>query len=140
MNYKDVLTLLAAGYTKAEISQMDDISPAAPTAGDDKPQASLLSPAAPAGDPPDQRVLQSSSDTSQPIQPAEGSVPAPQSAGEEAAAHQDPTQQILQQLTEMVRSVQANNRGLAEMGAEIIEPRQLAINTLKSLGGLPDNN
>lgn len=131
MTYKEVLTLLAAGYTKAEISQMDDISPAAPTAGDDKPQASILSPAAPAGDPPDQ---QSSSETSQPIQPAEGTVPAPQSAGEGAG---DQIAQLQQMISALITEVQNGNRDNAEMGARIIDPHASAIDTLRSISSIP---
>lgn len=112
MTYADILILLKAGYTKTEIEAMDQPEQAAPAA---EPETQ---PAAPA-----------------PEAPAEEQTPAAQ-----PDAPQDPTQQILMQLTELVKSVQANNRSMAEMGAEIIEPRQQAINTLKSLGGIPDNN
>lgn len=69
---------------------------------------------------------------------AEPAAPAPEAPAEEPPA--DPTQQVLTQITELIKVVQANNRGNAEMGAEIIEPHQQALSTLRSLGGLPDNN
>lgn len=68
----------------------------------------------------------------QPEPAAEAPAPEP-----EAAAPEDPTQQILHQLTELIKSVQANNRGAAEMGASIIDPQQAAINTLGALAGIP---
>ena len=69
--------------------------------------------------------------------------PAPEAPAEEQApeaqpaAPADPTQQILQQLTELVRSVQAQNRGAAEIKGNIIEPGAQAMDTLRSLGGIP---
>lgn len=125
MTYADILILLKAGYTKDEINNME--APA-------DPQALLLSPGA-VVQPSGAAASESSSSESLPQE----SVPAPE-VGDPEPAPQDPTQQILMQLTELVKSVQANNRSMAEMGAEIIEPRQQAINTLKSLGGIPDNN
>lgn len=120
MKSTDVLTLLNAGFTREEILAMD-AEPEAASASDHS--SDLLSADTPSVSPSSQ--------------PAEA---VPSSPAVEQEGPQDPTQQILQQLTELVKSVQANNRSQAEMGAEIIEPRQQAINTLKSLGGLPDNN
>ncbi len=71
-------------------------------------------------------------------QPAD---PAPEAPAEEQAPEAqppaDPTQQILQQLTELVRSMQAQNLGAAEIKGNIIEPGAQAMDTLRSLGGIP---
>lgn len=145
MDYKDILTLLNAGYTKAEIDQMTASSPATPTAGEDNAQqASLLSPAGGADVPssliPQQSAQRSSSlssDQSQPIQPAEEKVPAPQPAGEGSAAQ---IEQLQQMISSLISQVQQGNRDSAEMGAKIIDPHQSAIETLRSLSNIPINN
>lgn len=111
MTYADILTLLRAGYTKDEIDAME--SPEAPAA---QPETQQADPA--------------------PETPAEEQTPDPQPAAPEAAPA-DPTQQILQQLTELVKSVQAQNRGAAEIRGNIIEPGAQAMDTLRSLGGIP---
>lgn len=107
MTYADILILLKAGYTKDEISAMDDPEQAAPETEQETQQAA-----------PTQEA------------PAEEQAPAEQPAA-------DPTQQILQQLTELVRSVQAQNLGAAEIKGNIIEPGAQAMDTLRSLGGIP---
>lgn len=119
MKSSDVLTLLNAGFTREEILAMD-AEPEAASASDHS--SDLLSADTPSVSP-----------SSQPDE----AVPSSPAVEQETA--QDPTQQILQQLTELVRSVQANNRSSAEMGAEIIEPKQQALSTLRSLGGIPEN-
>ena len=109
MTYADILILLKAGYTKDEISAMDDPEQAAPETEQETQQAA-----------PAQEA------------PAEEQAPA-----EQPAPAADPTQQILQQLTELVRSVQAQNLGAAEIKGNIIEPGAQAMDTLRSLGGIP---
>lgn len=107
MTYADIIIMLKAGYTKEEIEAMDQ-------------------PSDPAAQPETQPVDQA------PEAPAEEQAPEAQ-----PAAPADPTQQILQQLTELVRSVQAQNRGAAEIKGNIIEPGAQAMDTLRSLGGIP---
>lgn len=109
MTYGDILTLLRAGYTKEEIDAMKD----GPSPTDPAPTDPE-----PAADP----------------QPAEDPQPAAQ-----PETPPDPTQQVLSQITELIKAVQANNRSSADMGAEIIEPKQQALSTLRSLGGIPEN-
>lgn len=115
MTYADILILLRAGYTKAEIDALQ--------ADDAAPEAAAQTPAA---DPVPAAPAQADDQT-----PAEDPQPV-----EQPATPPDPTQQVLQQITELVRAVQANNRSSAEMGA-IIDPQQSAIDTLGALGGLP---
>lgn len=111
MTYADIIIMLKAGYTKEEIEAMDQ--PSDPAAQPETQQADPA-PEAPAEEQPPE---------AQPAAPAE--------------APADPTQQILQQLTELVRSVQAQNRGAAEIRGNIIEPGAQAMDTLRSLGGIP---
>lgn len=113
MTYADILILLKAGYTKDEIDAMEKPEQAAPAV---EPEAQQAAPA--------------------PEAPAEEQAPeVRQAAPTEAPA--DPTQQILHQLTELVRSVQAQNLGAAEIKGNIIEPGAQAMDTLRSLGGIP---
>lgn len=107
MTYADIIIMLKAGYTKEEIDAMDQ-------------------PSDPAAQPETQPADQA------PEAPSEEQAPEAQ-----PAAPADPTQQILQQLTELVRSVQAQNRGAAEIKGNIIEPGAQAMDTLRSLGGIP---
>jgi hypothetical protein len=114
MTYADIIIMLKAGYTKEEIEAMDQTE--APAA---QPETQPANPA--------------------PEAPAEEQAPEAQPAAPAAPAEApaDPTQQILQQLTELVRSVQAQNRGAAEIRGNIIEPGAQAMDTLRSLGGIP---
>lgn len=114
MTYADIIIMLKAGYTKEEIEALDQ--PAAPAA----------QPATQQADPAPEAPAEEQAPEAQPAAPA-----AP------AEAPADPTQQILQQLTELVRSVQAQNRGAAEIKGNIIEPGAQAMDTLRSLGGIP---
>lgn len=120
MTYADILTLLRAGYTKDEIDAME--VPADPAA---QPETQPADPA-PEAPAPEQAP------EAQPADPAPEAQPA---AKPETPA--DPTQQILHQLTELVRSVQAQNREAAEIKGNIIEPGAQAMDTLRSLGGIP---
>jgi len=115
MTYADIIIMLKAGYTKEEIDAMDQ--PSDPAA---QPETQPADPA--------------------PEAPSEEQAPEAQPAAKaeaQPAAPADPTQQILQQLTELVRSVQAQNRGAAEIKGNIIEPGAQAMDTLRSLGGIP---
>lgn len=111
MTYADIIIMLKAGYTKEEIEAMDQ--PSDPAA---QPETQPADPA--------------------PEAPAEEQPPEAQPAAP-AEAPADPTQQILHQLTELVKSVQAQNRGAAEIKGNIIEPGAQAMDTLRSLGGIP---
>ena len=119
MTYADILILLRAGYTKAEIDalQADDAAPAADVQE-------------PAADPVPPAPAQADDQT-----PAVDPQPA-----EQPATPPDPTQQVLQQITELVRAVQANNRSSAEMVGAIIDPHESAINTLRSLNNIPNDH
>lgn len=121
MTYKEILTLLQAGYTKDEINSMD-------TGDTDTPDHSTSSiPAA----------IESPSILSQPSSQSGEAVPSSPAVEPEPAAPADPTQQILEKLTELVRSVQSNNRENADMGGKIIDPHESAINTLRSISDIP---
>jgi hypothetical protein len=116
MTYADIIIMLKAGYTKEEIEAMDQPEQAAPEA---QPETQPADPA--------------------PEAPAEEQAPEaqPEAPAAPAEAPADPTQKILQQLTELVRSVQAQNRGAAEIRGNIIEPGAQAMDTLRSLGDIP---
>lgn len=112
MTYADIIIMLKAGYTKDEINAMEQPEQAA------QPEAQQAAPA--------------------PEAPAEEQAPEAQPAAP-AETPADSTQQILQQLTELVKSVQAQNRGAAEIRGNIIEPGAQAMDTLRSWGGIPDD-
>lgn len=118
MTYADIIIMLKAGYTKEEIETMDQPE-AQPEAQPETQQA----------DPAPEAPSQEQAPEAQPAAQAEAEA--------QPAAPADPTQQILQQLTELVRSVQAQNRGAAEIKGNIIEPGAQAMDTLRSLGGIP---
>lgn len=118
MTYADILILLKAGYTKDEIDAMDQ--------PEQEPQQ-----AAPAQEVPAEEQAPET-------QPAVSTATPPDTLPTvSTATPPDPTQQILQQLTELVRSVQAQNLGAAEIRGNIIEPGAQAMDTLRSLGGIP---
>lgn len=133
MTYADILNLLRAGYTKDEIDAME--APAAQQETQPETQQANQAPATPAQEPAQE---------AQPAAPAPEAQPAGSTATPPdtlptvtTATPPDPTQQILQQLTELVKSVQAQNRGAAEIRGNIIEPGAQAMDTLRSLGGIP---
>lgn len=110
----EILELVRAGYTKAEIQAMD----AAPAAA----------PAAPAADPVP---------AAEPAAPAPAADPVP--AAEPAApAAPDWQQQLFTQLGALTAAIQGQNRAQAEMGAQIIEPYAAGVNTLRSLVNIPN--
>ena len=130
MTYADILTLLRAGYTKDEIDAME--APEAP-APQPETQPANQAQEAPAEEPaPEAQPANQAQEA-----PAEEPAPEAQPANQAQEAPADPTQQILQQLTELVRSVQAQNLGAAEIRGNIIEPGAQAMDTLRSLGGIP---
>ena len=128
MTYADILTLLRAGYTKDEIDAME--APAAQLETQPETQPANQAPEAPAPEQAPETQPSAQAPEAQPAAPAQAPEAQP-------AAPADPTQQILQQLTELVKSVQAQNRGAAEIKGNIIEPGALAMDTLRSLGGIP---
>lgn len=125
MTYKEILTLLQAGYTKDEINSMD-------TGDTDTPDHSASSLPAAIESPSILSQPSSQSGEAVPSSPAVEPEPQPK-----VPAPADPTQQILDKLTELVRSVQSNNRENADMGGRIIDPHESAINTLRSISDIP---
>lgn len=109
MQSSEILELVRAGYTKAEIQAMD-AAPAAAPAADPVPVAE---PAAPAADP---------------VPAAEPSAP----------AAPDWQQQLFTQLGALTAAIQGQNRAQAEMGAQIIEPYAAGVNTLRGLVNIPN--
>lgn len=108
MKSSEILELVRAGYTKAEIQAMDAAAPAAPAA-DPVPAAEPAAPV-PAAD--------------------------PQPAAEPAAP--DWQQQLFTQLGALTAAIQGQNRAQAEMGAQIIEPYAAGVNTLRGLVNIPN--
>lgn len=129
MTYKEILVLLNAGYTKDEISAMDlpdnQQVPQQPSSANDVAAAGVSS------------LLSS---------PAAPPVPSP-SAGEEEvvpassspAMEPDPMGQLQSMIQGLMTQLQQNNRAQADMGARIIDPHENAINTLRSLNSIPNN-
>lgn len=110
MSYKDIIILLSAGYTKEEISGMDDAQP-------DPQQA----PAAPQPEPqPDQPAPQ-------PEQPDPAAIPQPEQPD------------LLAAIRELTAAVQANNRAASDMGANIIDPIKAGQQAMAGIGGLKLN-
>ncbi len=113
MTYKDIIILLSAGYTKEEISGMDDAQPEpqpAPAAPQPAPQPELQ----PDPQPAPQPELQ----------------PDPQPA---------PQPDLLAAIRELTAAVQANNRAAADMGANIIDPIKAGQQAMAGIGGLKIN-
>ena len=118
MNVNDVLSLVNAGFTKAEIMQMfpqDTNTPAAPA---DQPAAA-----------PDPAPVVSPENT-QPADPP--AAPAAPAAGEIGMP------QLFGQLRELTQAIQAQNRAYAEQGTDIIEPYAAGVNTLRGLVNIPN--
>lgn len=109
----EILELVRAGYTKAEIQAMDDAAPA--PAADPVPAAEPAAPS-PAADP----------------------VPAAEPAAPAAPAAPDWQQQLFTQLGALTAAIQGQNRAQAEMGAQIIEPYAAGVNTLRGLVNIPN--
>lgn len=113
MSYKDIIILLNAGYTKDEITGMDDSQP--------DPQS------APAAIP-------------QP-EPQPDAQPAP--AAPQPEPHPDaqpaPQPDLLAAIRELTAAVQANNRAAADMGANIIDPIKAGHQAMAGIGGLKIN-
>ena len=112
MTYRDILTLLKAGYSRDEIEAMDD----------SKEVSKPVEPA-PA-----------------PIEPAPAPVetePAP--VKNEEPAQSMTAQQLENLLNKLISGMQANNRLDAEMGAQIIDPHTTAIDTMRAISDIPNN-
>ena len=117
MTYKEILTLLSAGYTKAEIDALD--APDAPQA--EAPDHSTLLSAEP----------QPSSQSGEAVPSSPAAEPDPQPAQE------DPLQKIKNMFAGFLAGLQQNNRENADMGGKIIDPHESAINTLRSISDIP---
>lgn len=124
--YSDILILLKAGYTKDEIDNMADTAPVSPPFQEQAadPAALAVSPSSPSESLPEESVPAPPVDD-RPPQPAADPKPEP-----------DVNQQILQTLADLVKAVQAGNRGSAEIPGKIVEPGAAALDTLRSLGGI----
>ena len=118
MTYKEILTLLSAGYTKAEIDALD--APDAPQAEAPDHSAPLLS-----------AEPQPSSQSGEAVPSSPAAEPEPQPAQE------DPLQEMKNMFAGFLASLQQNNRETADMGGKIIDPHESAINTLRSISDIP---
>ena len=112
-SYRDIMLLLRAGYSKAEIDAMDDeeLQYEPNTQTEQKPTEPANVPQGP---------------TSVPVEPVQ---PAPQPASD--------MDKVLQQLADLTAAIQGNNRAYAEMGAQIIDPQQTAVDVLRGMSGIP---
>lgn len=109
MTYKDIIILLSAGYTKDEISGMDDSQPDPAAIPQPEPQPDAQpAPAAPQLEP----------------QPETQTAPQPD---------------LLAAIRELTAAVQANNRAAADMGANIIDPIKAGHQAMAGIGGLKIN-
>lgn len=109
MKTSEILELVRAGYTKAEIQAMDAATAAAPM---------------PAAEPADEA----------PAAPAADPVP----SVEPASTTPDWQQQLFTQLGALTAAIQGQNRAQAEMGAQIIEPYAAGVSTLRGLVNIPN--
>lgn len=113
-SYRDIMLLLRAGYSKTEIDAMTDeeLQDEPNTQTEQKPTEPVNVPQGP---------------TSAPVEPVQ---PVPQPASD--------MDKVLQQLSALTAAIQGNNLAYAEMGAEIIDPQQTAVNVLRGMGGIPN--
>ena len=126
MTYKEILVLLNAGYTKDEISAMD------------LPDNQQV--------PQQDSAHESAAGASSLLSSAAPPVPSP-SAGEDEvvpassspAMEPDPMGQLQSMFQDLMTQLQQNNRAQVDMGAKIIDPHESAINTLRSLNSIPNN-
>lgn len=109
MKTSEILELVRAGFSRAEIMAMDTENPPAET------QPEEIRPAAPAD------------------QPAEPAAPSPVET-----QTPDWQQQLFTQLGALTAAIQGQNRAQAEMGAQIIEPYAAGVNTLRGLVNIPN--
>ena len=115
MTYRDILTLLKAGYSKDEIDAMDDSKEVS------KPVEPAPAPAPVETEPA-------------PVKNEEQST-----AKNEEPAQSMTAQQLENLLNKLIAGMQANNRLDAEMGARIIDPHTTAIDTMRSISDIPNN-
>lgn len=113
MTYKDIIILLSAGYTKDEISGMDDSQPDPAATPQPAPQPEPQPDAQPA-----------------PAAPQLEPQPETQTA---------PQPDLLAAIRELTAAVQANNRAAADMGANIIDPIKAGHQAMAGIGGLKIN-
>lgn len=118
MTYKEILTLLSAGYTKAEIDALD--APEAPQAVADPDHSTLLS-----------AEPQPSSQSGEAVPSSPAAEPDPQPAAP------DPLEDMRKMFGEFLSGLQQANRENADMGGRIIDPHESAINTLRSISDIP---
>ena len=115
MKINELLELVRAGFTKEEIMQFEN-------SGHDTVEPKP----APTPEP------------EQAPEPAQN--PDPVRTPEPEPANPDPMQELTKRITELTQAVQASNRTYAEMGGEIIDPHTEAINTFRTVGGIPTEN
>ena len=118
MTYREILVLLNAGYTKSEIDAMSDDKPADATKNSDVQEHS-------------EPVNVPQNETSSASDPVE--TP----ATEKPESDYD---RLSKQLAELTAAMQSANRSGAEMGGQIIGPKETGINVLREIGGVPAQN
>ena len=117
MTYRDIIVLLNAGYTKADIDAMSDDKPAEATKNSDVQEHSE----------PVNVPQNGTSPASDPVETTEPAKP------------ENEYDRLTKQLAELTAAVQNANRAGAEMGGKIISPHETGINALRELGGVPAN-
>lgn len=117
MTYKDIIILLSAGYTKDEISGMDDNKP------DPQPAPAAIPQPAPQPEP----------------QPDAQPAPAAPQLEPQPETQTAPQPDLLAAIRELTAAVQANNRAAADMGANIIDPIKAGHQAMAGIGGLKIN-
>ena len=121
MTIKDILDLGKMGYTKEDIEALIARENAAQGAkSEDKPK-----PAEPAQVPQNQEPPKADPLTASKKEP-------PKADGTEL-------DRLFAKLSELTTALQAHNRGAAEMGASIIDPRIVGVNALSALSGFGTN-
>ena len=115
MNANEILELVRAGFTKAEIMAFSTGSENAPQDANPEPEQE---PAEPAN------------------VPQNGEKPA-ETTKEQPAAQGTELDRLYKQLSALTAAIQGQNRADAEQGASIIEPYENGIKTIRDLVGIP---
>lgn len=118
MTYREILVLLNAGYTKSEIDAMSDDKPAEETNIPDVQEHSEPVKV------PETETSSASDTNTNPVPPADGTE----------------LDRLSKQLAELTAAMQSANRSGAEMGGQIIGPKEAGINILREIGGVPAQN
>lgn len=116
MNANEILELVRAGYTKQEIDAMGRENAAEQANAENDPV---------------------------PADTAQAPENEPSQATEAKTEHEPPVSpgteldRLYREIANLTKAMQANNRASADMGANIIEPQQAAINTMRELSSIP---